>query len=43
MEIVKKHKKKLLEIFQGKSEDFEKMKKYIEESISNEKNIKIFD
>jgi hypothetical protein len=43
MGIVKEHQKNLLEISQGKSELLEKLKKYIEESISNEKNIKIFD
>ena len=42
LEVMKEQKKKLREISQGKNEDFEKIKKVIEDSISNEENLKKF-
>ena len=42
LEIMKEQKKKLREISQGKNEDFEKIKKVIEDSISSEEGIKQF-
>ena len=42
LEVMKEQKKKLREISQGKNEDFEKIKKVIEDSISNEENLQKF-
>ena len=42
LEIMKEQKKKLREISQGKNEDFEKIKKVIEDSISSKEGIKQF-
>jgi hypothetical protein len=42
LQAMKEQKKKLREISQGKNEDFEKIKKVIEDSISNEENLKQF-
>ncbi len=39
---MKEQKKKLREISQGNNEDFEKIKKFIEDLISNEENLKQF-
>ena len=42
LQAMKEQKKKLREISQGKNEDFETIKKVIEDSISNEENLKQF-
>ena len=42
LQILKEQKKKLREISQGNNEDFEKIKKFIEDLISNEENLKQF-
>lgn len=42
LQVMKEQKKKLREISQGKNEDFDKIKKVIEDSISNEENLKQF-
>jgi len=42
LQVMKEQKKKLREISQGKNDDFEQIKKVIEESISNEEDLKKF-